>query len=62
MYEGVDRKSGNVKYTATAVDLMFGSSAELRAIAEVYAADDGKKKFAQDFAAAWSKVMHADMF
>ncbi|NQY99853.1 MAG: catalase/peroxidase HPI [Bdellovibrionales bacterium] len=62
MYEGVDRASGKVKYTATAVDLMFGSSAELRAIAEVYASDDGRKQFAKDFAAAFSKVMHADMF
>ncbi|MFG1481348.1 catalase/peroxidase HPI [Halobacteriovorax sp. HFRX-2_2] len=62
LYNGVDRKSGKVKYTATPVDLVFGSHAELRAIAEVYAANDGQKKFMQDFVKAWTKVMQADRF
>ncbi|MCA3256259.1 MAG: catalase/peroxidase HPI [Alphaproteobacteria bacterium] len=62
LYEGVDRASGKVKWTATPVDLMFGSHAELRAIAEVYAASDGREKFAQDFAKAWTKVMSLDRF
>lgn len=62
LYEGVDRKSGKVKYTATPVDLVFGSSSELRAIAEVYAANDGKKKFVRDFVNAWTKVMKLDRF
>jgi len=57
LYEGVDRKTGAAKWTATPVDLIFGSHSELRAIAEVYAADDGKAKHAQDFARAWGKVM-----
>ncbi len=62
LYEGVDRKSGAVKYTATPVDLIFGSHSELRAIAEVYASNDGKAKFLNDFAKAWNKVMMADRF
>lgn len=62
VYEGVDRKTGAKKYTATPVDLVFGSHAELRAIAEVYAAQDGQKKFVKDFAAAWAKVMNLDRF
>lgn len=62
LYVGIDRASGKQKYTATPVDLMFGSSSELRAIAEVYAADDGKTKFVRDFAAAWAKVMQLDRF
>ncbi|MCB0414447.1 MAG: catalase/peroxidase HPI [Bdellovibrionales bacterium] len=62
VYEGVDRKSGKVKYTATPVDLVFGSSSELRAVAEVYAANDGERKFIQDFVNAWSKVMTLDRF
>lgn len=57
VYEGYDRKSGELKWVGTPVDLIFGSNAELRAIAEIYAADDGKGKFYQDFANAWSKVM-----
>ena len=60
LYEGIDRTTGKVKWTATPVDLMFGSSAELRAIAEVYAAADGREMFARDFAKAWSKVMNLD--
>ncbi len=62
LYEGRDRATGTVKWTATPVDLVFGSNAELRAIAEVYAADDGKDKFMRDFVAAWSKVMTLDRF
>ena len=62
LYEGVDRKSGDLRWTATPVDLIFGSHTELRAIAEVYAADDGKQKFANDFVAAWNKVMMNDRF
>lgn len=62
LYEGFDRKSGGKKWTATPVDLIFGSHAELRAIAEVYAAKDGQKKFVTDFVTAWTKVMDADRF
>ncbi|MBN8731714.1 MAG: catalase/peroxidase HPI [Acidobacteria bacterium] len=62
VYEGTDRKTGQVKWTATPVDLVFGSNSELRAIAEVYASADGKTKFAQDFAKAWAKVMNLDRF
>ena len=62
VYEGVDRGSGKVKWTATPVDLVFGSNSELRAVAEVYAANDGKEKFVKDFAAAWTKVMNLDRF
>jgi len=59
---GVDRKTGAQKWTATRVDLIFGSNAQLRAIAEVYAGDDATDKFYQDFIAAWNKVMNADRF
>ena len=62
VYEGVDRATGKVKWTATPVDLIFGSNTELRAIAEVYASNDGKEKFVQDFVRAWSKVMNLDRF
>jgi catalase-peroxidase len=62
LYEGVDRKTGELKWTATPVDLIFGSHSELRAIAEVYAAEDGKKKFVSDFVSAWNKVMTLDRF
>ncbi|MBS2015473.1 MAG: catalase/peroxidase HPI [Deltaproteobacteria bacterium] len=62
LYEGVDRGTGKVKWTATPIDLIFGSHSELRAIAEVYASEDGKQKFAQDFAKAWAKVMMLDRF
>jgi catalase/peroxidase HPI len=61
-YEIRDRKSGAVKYTATRVDLVFGSNSVLRAYAEVYAQDDSKEKFVRDFVAAWTKVMNADRF
>jgi catalase-peroxidase len=60
-FEGTDRKTGAVKWTATRADLIFGSNSELRAIAEVYACADGHKKFIKDFVAAWNKVMNADM-
>ncbi len=62
VYEGVDRKTGAAKWTATSVDLIFGSHSELRAIAEIYAAQDGKEKFLRDFANAWNKVMMLDRF
>ena len=62
VYEGTDRATGKPKWTATRVDLLFGSNSQLRAIAEVYACDDAKKTFVKDFAAAWSKVMNLDRF
>lgn len=62
VFEGVDRSSGSVKWTATRVDLIFGSNSQLRALAEVYASDDAKERFVQDFVAAWDKVMNADRF
>ena len=62
LYEGSDRKSGAAKWTATRADLVFGSNAELRAIAEVYGSADGKEKFVRDFVAAWNKVMNLDRF
>jgi catalase-peroxidase len=62
MYEGRDRSTGKVKWTATAVDLVFGSHSQLRALSEVYASDDSKEKFVRDFIAAWTKVMNLDRF
>jgi catalase-peroxidase len=62
LYEGRDRESGELKYTATSVDLVFGSNSELRAIAEVYASSDGTQRFVDDFVAAWNKVMMLDRF
>jgi catalase-peroxidase len=62
MFEGRDRTSGNVKWTATRVDLVFGSNSELRALSEVYAQDDNQAKFVKDFVAAWNKVMMLDRF
>ena len=62
VYEGIDRKTGELKWTATPVDLIFGSHSELRAIAEVYASEDGKQKFVTDFVNAWNKVMKLDRF
>ncbi|GHD46916.1 catalase-peroxidase [Thalassobaculum fulvum] len=62
VFEGRDRKTGQVKWTGTRVDLIFGSNSELRALAEVYAQDDAKSKFVTDFVAAWNKVMNADRF
>ena len=62
LFEGRDRKTGKVKWTATRVDLVFGSNSQLRALAEVYASADAKEKFVQDFVAAWTKVMNLDRF
>ncbi len=62
VFEGRDRATGELKWTGTRVDLVFGSNSELRALAEVYACDDSQKKFMQDFAAAWNKIMNADRF
>lgn len=62
VYEGLDRTTGKLKWTATPVDLIFGSSSELRAVAEVYASNDGKEKFVNDFVTAWTKVMNLDRF
>ena len=61
-FEGLDRQSGKVKWTATRVDLLFGSNSQLRALSEVYAQDDAKEKFVNDFVQAWTKVMNADRF
>ena len=62
MFVGYDRKTGNVRWTATRTDLIFGSNSELRAVAEVYASNGNEEKFIKDFAAAWNKVMNADRF
>jgi catalase-peroxidase len=62
VFEGRDRVTGDVKYTATRVDLIFGSHSELRAVAEVYGQHDNQEKFVHDFVAAWNKVMNADRF
>ncbi|MBT8062732.1 MAG: catalase/peroxidase HPI [Gammaproteobacteria bacterium] len=62
VYEGRDRESGELKWTATPVDLMFGSHSELRAVAEVYGANDGQEQFVHDFIQAWTKVMNLDRF
>jgi len=62
VFEGRDRKTGEVKWTGARVDLIFGSNSQLRAIAEVYACDDSKEKFVKDFVAAWSKVMNLDRY
>jgi catalase-peroxidase len=62
VYEGRDRATGAKKWTATAVDLVFGSHSQLRALAEVYAAQDAQEKFVRDFVAAWDRVMNLDRF
>jgi catalase-peroxidase len=62
LFQGSDRKTGKAKWTATRVDLVFGSNSELRALAEVYAAADAQKKFVDDFVAAWARVMNLDRF
>jgi catalase-peroxidase len=62
VYEGRDRATGDIKWTATRVDLVFGANAQLRALAEVYASADGQQKFVRDFVAAWHKVMDLDRF
>jgi catalase-peroxidase len=61
-YEGRDRATGELRWTGTRVDLVFGSNSELRALAEVYASDDAREKLVHDFAAAWAKVMNLDRF
>ena len=61
-YEGHDRTTGEVKWTGTGVDLVFGSNSQLRAIAEVYASDQAQQKFIEDFGNAWVKVMNLDRF
>ena len=62
VFEGRSRAAGEVQWTATAVDLVFGSNSQLRAISEVYACDDAHEKFVQDFIRAWTKVMNLDRF
>jgi catalase-peroxidase len=61
-FEGLDRSTGEIKWTATRVDLVFGSNAQLRALAEVYASADSKETFVKDFINAWTKVMNLDRF
>ena len=61
-FEGRDRATGELKWTGTRVDLIFGSNSQLRALAEVYGQDDAQEKFVRDFVAAWNKVMHTDRF
>ena len=62
IFEGRDRKTGELKWTGTRVDLILGSNSQLRALAEVYGSSDGEKKFVHDFVAAWNKVMNLDRF
>jgi catalase-peroxidase len=62
VFEGRDRKTGELKWTGTRVDLIFGSNSQLRALAEVYGSSDAQKKFVHDFVSAWSKVMNLDRF
>jgi catalase-peroxidase len=61
-FEGLNRETGELKWTATRVDLIFGSNSQLRALSEVYAASDAKEKFVKDFVSAWNKVMNLDRF
>ncbi len=62
LFEGRDRKTGEVKWTATRVDLVFGANSQLRSVSEVYGSADGQEKFVRDFVAAWNKVMNLDRF
>jgi catalase-peroxidase len=62
VFEGRDRATGQIRWTGTRVDLLFGSNSQLRAIAEVYACSDSKEKFVNDFVAAWNKVMNLDRY
>ena len=61
-FEGRDRRTNELKWTGTRVDVVFGSNSQLRALAEVYASDDAQEKFVRDFVAAWNKVMNLDRF
>jgi catalase-peroxidase len=62
IFEGRDRATGELKWTGTRIDLIFGSNAQLRALAEVYASNDAQEKFVHDFIAAWNKIMNLDRF
>ena len=62
VFEGYDRETSKLKWTGTRVDLIFGSNSQLRALAEVYACDESKQKFVEDFVSAWTKVMNLDRF
>ncbi len=62
VFEGRDRKTGELKWTGTRVDLIFGSNSQLRSLAEVYGSSDAQEKFVRDFVAAWNKVMNLDRF
>jgi catalase-peroxidase len=62
VFEGRDRKTGELRWTGTRVDLIFGSNSQLRALAEVYACEDSQEKLVHDFVAAWNKVMNLDRF
>ena len=62
LFNGIDRKTNKIKWTGTRADLIFGSNSQLRAIAEVYATEDSKEKFVNDFISAWTKVMNLDRF
>ena len=62
LFEGRDRKTGDVKWTGTRIDLVFGSNSQLRALAEVYGSSDAETKFIHDFVGAWNKVMNLDRF
>ncbi|MBV8949284.1 MAG: catalase-peroxidase, partial [Actinobacteria bacterium] len=62
VYEGRDRATGKIKWTATAADLVFGSNSQLRAVAELYTCDDSREKFVLDFVAAWNRVMNLDRY
>ena len=62
LFEGRDRKTGELRWTGTRVDLVFGSNSQLRALAEVYGSSDAEKKFVNDFIATWNKVMSLDRF
>jgi catalase-peroxidase len=62
VFVGSDRKTGEIKWTGTRADLIFGSNSELRALSEVYACEDGQEKFVNEFVAAWAKVMNLDRF
>ena len=62
LFEGIDRKTNKIKWIGTRADLIFGSNSQLRALAEVYASEDSKSKFVEDFVSVWTKVMNLDRF